>query len=287
VPPGTGRPDASRERFLEYNRSTRDTASARELLAAEWRYLGPLLGDPAGLRVLDLACGSAPHALAWAERGAQVVGVDFDRDLLVVGRERCERDAMAPLAITPRFACGDATRLPLASARFDVVFCNSLLEHVPAWESVVAEIARVLVPGGLAIVYTTNRACPLQQEVNSFPFYSWLPDPIQRRTLAWIMKHRPDLVNYTRFPAVNWFTFGQMRHAFERHGLRPLDRVDIAARGASGARGALLSVMTRWPLLKWPYYVRTIAMALYGVREGAWAGEATTRNTVKSYSGSS
>jgi len=268
TPLGEGRSDSLRQRFLEYTRTTRDTETARELLTQEWRYLGPLLSERACPRVLDLACGSGPHALAWAERGAEVVGVDFDRDLLVVARERCEASAASSRAVPPRFACGDATLLPLASARFDVVFCNSLLEHVPAWESVVAEIARVLVPGGLAIVYTTNRACPLQQEVNHFPFYSWLPDPIQRRTLAWIMKHRPDLVNFTQFPAVNWFTFGGMRRAFERHGLRPLDRVDIAARGANGTRGALLRAMSRWPLLKWPYYVRTIAMALYGVREG-------------------
>lgn len=87
------------------------------------------------------------------------------------------------------------------------------------------------------VVYTTNRACPIQAEVNHFPFYSWLPDPIQRRVLAWIMKHRRDLVNWTDFPAVHWFTFGRMRRAFEAAGLEPFDRLDLLARRELADRG--------------------------------------------------
>lgn len=257
-----------REQFLRHNRDTRDHEAARALLAAEWRYLGRLLAGRERTRVLDLACGSGPYSLAWAERDAAVVGLDFDRGLLAGGRVRWRGAHPDPGALSePIWTAGNATALPFRDASFDAVFCNSLLEHVPEWRRVLAETSRVLRPGGIAVIYTTNRTCPLQQEVRHFPFYSWLPDPLQRRVLAWIMAHRRDLVNWTDFPAIHWFTFPAMRRAFAEAGLAAHDRIDlIAARGEGGARGAVAGAMSRAPALKLPYYLCAISMAMYGVK---------------------
>lgn len=254
------------ERFVEFTLKHRTDEIARELLRQDWHYFAPLLPAPAeGARVLDLACGSGLYSSAWAERGARVTGIDFDHGLLVAGRERLRRGGAGPRS--PEWTSGDAGRLPFRAGRFDLVFCNSLLEHVPAWEAVVRESARVLRPGGVFVMYTTNRACPLQAEVNGFPFYSWLPGAVQRRVLAWIMEHRRDLVNWTDFPAVNWFTFPRMRRAFEAAGMQPLDRLDLLARAADrGWKGRLARVAVRAPLLKWPYYLYAVSMALYGVK---------------------
>ncbi len=267
MPPPRGPAGATdRRRFIEHTLRERDDAGGRALLAAEWRCIGPLLGARADrpLEVLDLACGSGHQSLAWAERGFRVTGLDFDHALLVAGRERIRR-AAGPLHV--RWACGDATRLPFRDRSFDVVFNNSLLEHVPDWRAVLAETARVLRPGGLFVMYTTNRWCPLQQEVNGFPFYSWLPGPVRRRVLAWIMAHRRDLVNFTEHPAIHWFTFAGMKRAFRSVGLEPFDRLDLLARlGARGWRGALARTLARGGVLKWPYQLYAISMALYGVR---------------------
>ena len=296
APPGEG-PDPGaaerRQRFIERTLQQRRDEDGRAVLAAEWRYIGPLLAgsraptgapprapaggagpDPGTGRgrapglgdVLDLACGSGHQTLAWSERGYRVTGLDFDRDLMLAGRARLERAGAAPAAWTQ----ADATSLPFRTGSFDLVFNNSLLEHVPAWRPVLAETARVLRPGGVFVMYTTNRACPLQQEVNHFPFYPWLPDPLQRRVLGWIMEHRRDMVNFTDYPAVNWFTFGGMRRAFRDVGLEPYDRLDLMARErVGGAKGALAAVMARGGPLKWPYYLGAISMALYGVRRTA------------------
>jgi len=282
APPGDG-PDPGalerRRRFIERTLEQRRDEDGRAVLAAEWRYIGPLLaagraavrgapgrgpGSDAGAGdVLDLACGSGHQTLAWSERGYRVTGLDFDRDLMLAGRARLARAGAASAAWTQ----ADATALPYRSASFDLVFNNSLLEHVPAWRAVLAETARVLRPGGVFVMYTTNRTCPLQQEVNHFPFYPWLPDPLQRRVLAWIMAHRRDMVNFTDYPAVNWFTFGGMRRAFREVGLEPYDRLDLLARErVGGAKGALAAVMARGGPLKWPYYLGATSMALYGVR---------------------
>ena len=271
------RSSAYHQRFLDLTLAERDDDSGRRVLAAEWRYIGPLLASLRDARdVLDLACGAGHQTLAWAERGFRVTGLDFDGDLLLAGRQRIARASEGRLAA--RWTCGDATRLPFRDASFDLVFNNSLLEHVPAWRAVLAETARVLRPGGVFVMYTTNRTCPIQQEVNHFPFYPWLPDPIQRRVLAWIMKHRRDLVNFTDFPAINWFTFPGMSRAFRDAGLEPYDRIDLMARERTpGLRGAVAAALSGSRLLKWPYYLYAISMALYGVRRGgpgpARAGE--------------
>ena len=262
----TGDP-ATRQRFIDLTLAARTDESGRAVLAGEWRYVRALLGERAErpLDVLDLACGSGHQSLAWAERGHRVTGIDFDQALLVAARERVRRASDGRFAVD--WTDGDATRLPFRDARFDVVFNNSLLEHVPAWEKVLAETARVLRPGGIYIMSTTNRWSPRQQEVNHFPFYSWLPDPIQRRVLAWIMENRRDMVNFTEFPAIHWFTFGGMRRAFRRAGLEPHDRLDLLARmGAKGAKGALSRILVLHDLCKWPYYLLVPSMALYGVR---------------------
>ncbi len=264
-----GRDPKSRQRFIEHTLAQRTDESGRQLLDGEWRYVRALLGERAErpLDVLDLACGSGHQSLAWAERGHRVTGIDFDRDLLVAGRERVRRAAGERPAV--HWSETDATSLPFRDASFDVVFNNSLLEHVPAWRNVVAETARVLRPGGIYVMCTTNRWSPRQQEVNHFPFYSWLPDPIQRRMLAWIMRHRRDLVNFTDYPAIHWFTFGGMRRAFRDVGLEPLDRLDLLARmGVPGAKGAVSRILVLHDLFKWPYYVYAVSMALYGVRRG-------------------
>lgn len=274
-PPGAAeilRASPHHQAFLRHTERTRSLDAARRLLAGEWRYLGPLLEGILHPRVLDMACGTGSQALAWAERGARVTGIDFDRALLELGRGRAaEPDHVARRAAAggplPQWVCGDARRLPFPHGRFDVVFCNSLLEHVPAWRPVLAEIGRVLAPGGVAVVYTTNRHCPLQQEVNHFPFYSWLPEALKRPILRWIMRHRRDLVNYTDFPAVNWFTFPAMRRAFTAVGLTPRDRIDLqAVVPLGGVRGALGRMLRAFPALKRGYYLAAISMALYGVK---------------------
>jgi SAM-dependent methyltransferase len=126
-----------------------------------------------------------------------------------------------------RGVVADATRLPLASQQFDVVTLNSLLEHVPDWRGVVDEAVRVLAPGGVLMLHTTNCRHPFQGEVNNFPFYPWLPAGLRDRVLRWIMTHRRDMVNYTDFPAVHWFSPPHLARVLRDLGLEVYDRLDL------------------------------------------------------------
>jgi len=107
----------------------------------------------AGMRVLDVACGTGNVALPLARAGAVVTGVDISTNLLVQGRERA---AAERLAVT--FDEGDAERLPYADGSFDAVVTMFGAMFAPRPEVVASELARVLRPGGLLAMANWNPA---------------------------------------------------------------------------------------------------------------------------------
>ncbi|PWD50790.1 SAM-dependent methyltransferase [Serinibacter arcticus] len=104
-----------------------------------------LAGDVAGHRVLDVGCGSGPIALALHERGALVTGLDGSPAMLAIARERLGEDV--PLHV------GDlAQPLPFDDDAFDDVVASLVLHYLEDWGCPLAEIRRVLRPGGRFVV---------------------------------------------------------------------------------------------------------------------------------------
>jgi SAM-dependent methyltransferase len=108
-----------------------------------------------GLRVLDLGCGAGRHAFEAYRRGGHVVA--FDRSASDLGGVTAMFAAMAaekeaPAAARAGAVRGDALKLPFADATFDRVIAAEILEHLPEDTAAIAEVARVLRPGGLAAV---------------------------------------------------------------------------------------------------------------------------------------
>jgi SAM-dependent methyltransferase len=104
-----------------------------------------------GARVLDVGCGSGRHtAAAYGLPGARVVGVDVAAEDLKAARERLRlHDRLNAHGGGRWHLCAaDALLLPFGDGRFDLVICAEVLEHVPADVRVLAEIGRVLRPGG-------------------------------------------------------------------------------------------------------------------------------------------
>jgi SAM-dependent methyltransferase len=96
-----------------------------------------------GVRLLDLGCGPGTVTAAAAARGASAVGVDLAEGMLALGRRRHPELQLLE---------GDAEALPFAGGAFDAVIGCFVLNHLPHVDAAVAEIARVLVPGGRVAV---------------------------------------------------------------------------------------------------------------------------------------
>jgi ubiquinone/menaquinone biosynthesis C-methylase UbiE len=97
---------------------------------------------PVGV-ALDAACGTGRHAAKLAELGHAVIGVDTTEAMLDIARTKVP-DA--------DFRRGRLEALPLDDASVDVVTCSLALTHVPDLGPVMQEFARVLRPGGTAVL---------------------------------------------------------------------------------------------------------------------------------------
>ena len=105
-----------------------------------------------GLDVLDLGCGGGYMSEALARRGANVVGVDPSGASLQAARLHA---AQAGLAIDYRQGVGEA--IPAADRSVDRLVCVDVLEHVQDVQKVLAEVRRLLRPGGIFLFDTVNR----------------------------------------------------------------------------------------------------------------------------------
>lgn len=132
---------------------------------------------------LDAACGTGRHAALLASLGHRVIGVDATEAMLRVAREK------APSAALCR---GVLDALPVPDASVDVVTCALALEHVRDLGPVFAEFARVLRPGGRAIVSDMHPVTKMTGGVAAFPAQDG------SRGVRYVTGHVHQMSDYTR-----------------------------------------------------------------------------------------
>lgn len=99
-------------------------------------------------RTLDLACGPGILTEALARTGGEVVGFDLTPQMLERARERCRKTGLRNVS----FLQGDAGALPFPDGHFDAAVTRFAVHHFPDPARVMGEMARVLRPGGTAVV---------------------------------------------------------------------------------------------------------------------------------------
>ena len=223
-----------------------------------------MTGNPLSNGVLDVAdvgCGAGAQSIIWGRLGHRVHSVDINEPLVCLGRQRSQQEG-----VDIDFRIGTATALPWDNGSMDICLVPELLEHVADWRSCLNEFARVLRPGGLLFLSTTNRLCPKQQEF-SLPFYSWYPGPLKRHCEKLALTTHPEFVNHAKYPAVNWFSFYGLRELLGELSFSCMDRFDVidVSRRSMVLRGLIMCVR-RVPLLRWLGHVATPSLLLFALK---------------------
>jgi len=109
---------------------------------------------PAGSRLLDVGCGPGEvlNRLATIAPGIDATGLDVDTAMIGRARRKAARAGRAA-DDGPRFVVADVAAMPFPDASFDVVVSSYAVHHWPDRHAGLAEVMRVLKPGGRAIVW--------------------------------------------------------------------------------------------------------------------------------------
>jgi len=135
-------------------------------------------------RALDLACGTGDIAFALAGRGWRVAALDLTHRMLQLAREK-------PSAAAPGFVTADMMALPFPDGTFELVTTGYGIRNVPTIDPALAEIHRVLRPGGLLLSLDFNR--PSNPAMRAI-YLGYLT--IVGSALGWVLHRDPDTYRY-------------------------------------------------------------------------------------------
>jgi SAM-dependent methyltransferase len=146
-----------------YNLDSR-TRKARTIMAVLNHY------DPnpcENFSLLDIGCSTGIIAHFLSDFFGQVLAVDIDEEALRHAKSHFSRPNLL-------YSVQDSLRIACPNETFDRVICAQVYEHVPDAERLMAEIHRVLKPGGLCYFAAGNRLAVMEPHYR-LPFLSWLP----------------------------------------------------------------------------------------------------------------
>ncbi len=219
------------------------------------RCLEKLVDISQGLRtVLVIGCGPIPWTIkTMLDRGYEVVGIEPVAMSAAAAREF--------LGDPSRICQAGAESLPFDSGSQRFVLMEGVLEHVDSPILSLSEAYRVLTPGGVLYVGTTNK---LQFSITgrsweyNVKFYNWLPDLVKECYIHQHLHYDPTLANYSVRPAVHWFTFAGLCKLGRQVGFAKfysrIDLIDASSRSKSAIK--------RWIFDKAKYNPWLRAMAL-------------------------
>lgn len=174
-----------------------------DIYIPEWRQL----------KVLDVGCGGGFTCEFLAQRGAQVTGIDQSAACI----EAANRHAIAS-NLNIDYCQSQAEQLPFDDATFDAVVCVDVLEHVESPQQTIAEISRVLKPGGQFCFDTINRTWQSRMVM------IWLLENVLRQI-------SPGIHDWNKF-----ITPAELTDMAEQAGMQPLSITGFNMFGPPGLR---------------------------------------------------
>lgn len=140
---------SERHHEIMYNADRRGE-KAKKVLAVLTDYLAGTGKSPADLSLLDIGCSTGFMTRSYGKVFASVVGIDIDQDAVGYAKKNNGSDNVS-------FSVGDSMALEYENESFDCVTCTHIYEHVPDAGRLMAEVYRVLRPGGCCYFAAGNR----------------------------------------------------------------------------------------------------------------------------------
>jgi len=154
--------------------------------------------EPKTMSCVDIGCGSGGISFHLAPYFQEVCGVDPEP-----WQRWQEYMAEAP---NLSFREESIESLSLAGDSVDIVICNQVYEHVPCPETLIAQVFRILKPGGVCYFAGPNLLYPIEPHVY-WPFIHWIPRRLALATLRVFAPHKVLDAHSTTYWRLNrWFT---------------------------------------------------------------------------------
>ena len=186
--------------------------------------------------ILVDGCGVGMYVRALRPRAMHVTGIDIEMEHLALAQRNLERATVAQAM---------CEALPYADNHFDLVLSHEVLEHVTDDRLAVAEIVRVLKPGGRAVIFVPNRLYPFETHGHYWRgVYHFGNTPL--------INYLPDLLRNRLAPHVRAYTAGGLLDLFVGQPVRVLHMTQIFP--------GYDNIVARWPAIgRW---LRRITYAL-------------------------
>jgi ubiquinone/menaquinone biosynthesis methyltransferase len=178
------------------------------------RRLANLARVTSGSRALDLACGTGDIAFELAARGARVIGLDITERMIELARQRA-RDRAS-------FLVGDMLALPFPADSFDLITTGYGIRNVPDIDAALAEIQRVLRPGGRVLSLDFNRPANAPLRAAYLVYLT-----VVGSTLGFILHRDPDTYRYIPESIRTYPGADAVCALMARHGLRRAEWIPL------------------------------------------------------------
>ena len=209
---------------------TKNINQSRNLLSSTIKWadivlerLCPFLPSLGCLKILEIGSAQGRVLIGLSKSGHKSYGVEPYLPAIQVAKQLAIEENVE-IFILP----GKAEGIPFQSNYFDLVLAFAVMEHVEDLNRSLTEIARVLKPGGLFWFSSASSMCPIQGEISGFPLFGWYPDHLKKKIMIWAKIKRPELIGYTKQPAMHWWTPYIARRKLKAAGFEKVwDRWDL------------------------------------------------------------
>lgn len=195
------------KKFLKTYKSNQSQGSWRNKHTKQIiKYLERLVDMSPPKKIAVTGCGPVPDTIrALVEEGYDVTGIEPVEDYVANANQFLNRNG--------KVVKGWCESIPTESEEFDIIFCESVLEHVDSPEKSLDEFFRVLKPGGVVYIVTENRQkFSILGSNNEYRirFYNWFPKAVKEGYINRHLQKKPSLASFTPLPAVHWFTYSEL-----------------------------------------------------------------------------